>query len=204
MALTRRESTRRAHTTRRSGRAACDSAAGRTRLLIGVLGEQAHRHRQIRRHMRRQLPVTALGAHPVHRDRVVDHVPADRGDPAPPGSPDPDEPPRHRPRPASQQGPDRSNSRHAATTTQRPTRPQDQLRLHGIVAIAALPSGRTAEADAYAVQGVHLAPIHVQRRQPVDTARDDRIVACFVTRAVSGRHEHLRPRRVREGRRSAR
>jgi hypothetical protein len=44
-------------------------------LLIVILGEQAQRHRQVRPHMRGQLPTRTLGGEPARRDRHITHIP---------------------------------------------------------------------------------------------------------------------------------
>ncbi len=49
-------------------------------LLIVIVAEQAQRHRQVRRHMCRQLPTRTPVADPTGRDRGVDHVPRHRAD----------------------------------------------------------------------------------------------------------------------------
>ena len=50
-------------------------------LLVVILGEQAQRHRQMRRHMRRQLSTRPLLPGPARRYRRVDRVPRHRHPP---------------------------------------------------------------------------------------------------------------------------
>ena len=49
-------------------------------LCVVILGKQTQRQRQIRDHMRGQLAVRALLAHPAHRDRLIDRIPRHRVD----------------------------------------------------------------------------------------------------------------------------
>ncbi len=48
-------------------------------LLIVIIGEQRHRHREIHHHVRRQLAIPPPGLPPGRRDRVIDRVPRNRG-----------------------------------------------------------------------------------------------------------------------------